>query len=1794
MRTCHNCHVELEPAALAAGTCPHCGAIVHKVARRTIEGKGLLADDPSTTLDAPSGETFVFDLDSVHPDVSETDKGGPTLVDSPRADSAGDDDKDPSRDTNVPVQPIDFSELEKQLPTVPDRPDMTMDLGWMLSQGASQDPSKTSDDPSKTSDQFNAPDELPPKMKNRRSTHTLESDATVDLSMATSDEAKLDSQWRGTFDHGTKQSHTIRQKETVTGFRSSLPVKSRYIREKRKSPSAPPSSLAEVPDYELLDIIGEGGMGVVYAAHQSSIARTVAVKMLKPSAKVREDQRDKFISEAVVTGELDHPNIVPIYDLGSNEQGALFYSMKRVRGTPWDKVIDHKQLDENLSILLRVADAVAFAHAGGVIHRDLKPENVMLGDYGEVLVMDWGLARITPEFAHKDTVYQADSLGGTPAYMAPEMARGPVDKINKTADVYLLGAILYEIIGGQPPHSGRDVMQCLMAASQNKIDPIRYEGELKAIALKAMATRQEDRYQTVKEFQEAVRVYQSHSESLVLTAHANQNLQKARAASDYALYARALYGCQESLTLWDGNHRARTLLKETQFDYASCALNNGDLDLAGTLLDTSHDDHQALMTKIEAARQERDARQRRLKMAKFAVAALVAGIILTTTIGLFFVNLQRNRAIAAQKEEERQKTLAVEAERKAVAAKEEAVESEKKAVASEKVAVAAKDEEEKQKQAAIAAQRAAEAAQKKEEQARIAEEVQRKEAERAKEAEEYESYIAQIGLASAKIDENAFDFALQLLEDTQPARRNWEWGRLYHLCKLNTGAFDTGTVDAVAYAPDGKSFAMGDRGGKVTVIDLQTGKKRVEVPHGGLVLSVAYSPDGRHIASGSTNDSIKIIDAASGRELKTLIGQKVQANQKPNPSLGHSNDVLSVRFSPDGKQLLSGSLDETARLWDLATGQVLQTLQGHSWWVWAAEFSPDGNRIVTAGQDGKAVVWQKAAVPKPQGLYTHFTEFTGHNGAIYTARFSPKGDRVATGGYDKLVMVWNPDEVRPIDIKAQLDNNPQPPPKALRFAGHDGPVRCVAFSPNGQLVLSGSEDNSLRVWDMTGGKDVKTLRTGEFVDDQTRAPQLTEDDAVKTLRGHGYAVRSCAFSPDGRFILASDDKRVCLWDVAGYEESRVLHSTVFVGHDDAVLSARYSPDGQRVILASRDRTATLWDTATGKGVRRFHEGHEFLVSSAQYFPNGKYIATGAGDNTVRVWNATAGTELASYAPTGRVGTLAVSPDNRWIATGSVPQRRTGNATRNEVQIWAAPTEQDQGRPEPAGLDAVEKVPVAKLAGHEAVVSALAFSPNGELLASGDDDGRVRLWKRGNNAWSFDRELRGHNESVTAISFTPDGRRLITASGDKTCAQWDLATGNELDQLRLKHDKWVSSLDLSANGQLALTTCDDRKARLWRLAGATVLAQVESRVAGKKEEDQHPFNFVAFSPDDSRAVLTSYANKLVSLWDLSTAAAGANQQTMVEPALDFNKEGSEVWAATFSPDGRHVLTIGGNDAQLWAIDPPKLAVMFSPHGAVASAAVSPDGKHVATGSWDRSAKIWDIDTGKSVQKLNRVHGAYINSVEFSPDGRELLTASDDRTARLWDLATGKPIGAPFQGHTDRLLGATFSPDATRILTVSGDKTARIWDRAGGKPPLELKGHALAVMCGRFSPNGDFVITGSQDKSAVIWNALTAEQVLTLTGHTAAVTSVAISPDGTRAVTGSQDNTVKLWDATPGQADRVAKEILTLPGHTEEVTSVSFSPNGRDVLTSSRDGTAIIWLASDWHDQQAKPAVAVQRP
>ena len=249
-------------------------------------------------------------------------------------------------------------------------------------------------------------------------------------------------------------------------------------------------------DYQVRNKLGEGGMGIVFSAVQTAVNRTVALKTLRKVeeatlAKQRNPQayedsrRKQFFYEAEITAELDHPNIPPIYELGVADDEVLFFTMKLIQGTEWEEVIGKKSREENLEILEKMMDAVAFAHSKNIVNRDLKPGNVMLGQYGEAYVTDWGLAVNLNEG-------KQPGFGGTPDYMAPEMAMFPEMaaergvKVDKASDIYLLGAILFQILHGTPPHIGKDPRARLKAAIDNSIVETTSEEPFMAIAVRSM------------------------------------------------------------------------------------------------------------------------------------------------------------------------------------------------------------------------------------------------------------------------------------------------------------------------------------------------------------------------------------------------------------------------------------------------------------------------------------------------------------------------------------------------------------------------------------------------------------------------------------------------------------------------------------------------------------------------------------------------------------------------------------------------------------------------------------------------------------------------------------------------------------------------------------------------------------------------------------------------------------------------------------------------------------------------------------------------------------------------------------------------------------------------------------------------------------------------------------------------------------------------------------------------------------------------------------------------------------
>ena len=731
----------------------------------------------------------------------------------------------------------------------------------------------------------------------------------------------------------------------------------------RQRDLAPPTRDPELPsDYRLVRLLGRGGMGNVYIAKQASLDRVIAVKVIKPLPKekrqqlaesgrlekVQTDRRQQFLSEAVVTGDLDHPNIVPIHDVAVASDNTLFYAMKRVVGRPWSEEIEDKSRDENLEILLKVGDAIAFAHTRGVVHRDIKPENIMLGDFGEVLVMDWGLALAQPEFEKRDSIAHTAGLGGTPAFMAPEMARGPLSAIGPASDIYLLGATLFFIITGKAPHYGQNVSQCIKAVTGNEIreTPPECQGELLNIALKAMATEPSDRYGTVVDFQNAIREYRSHAESISLAAIATDHLQSADQQRGYDGYSRATFGFEQALGLWEGNQRAAEGLAASRLAHAKAAYAGGDFELGLSVLDEENLEHQPLIRQLRAGMAHRESRQSRLTLFKRLAVASLGIILIGGAAALYLINDQKQKAVVARGEAETNRKRAVgllditkkslaqtkvaeqqatEAKNEAVIARDLAEEREKEAVKLKNEAVVLKERADTEANRARVAKKLAEDERAEaERQTMLAEENARK-AREAKDKTEYEVYLSQIGLAKARIERNEFDDARRILNvlrrDHTERSQAWEWRWLSAQANQSESekSLPAAVIDALATDRGDSMFAI-DSDGKLHQVGLtesghldSTRSRFVTLPS--LGTSISISRDGASVAVGLSRGDIAIFRTGDLTQIQTISG--------------HSSSVTDVAFADD-RTLLSSSKDRTVAIWDVRNGRRLQ----QCWHIW--------------------------------------------------------------------------------------------------------------------------------------------------------------------------------------------------------------------------------------------------------------------------------------------------------------------------------------------------------------------------------------------------------------------------------------------------------------------------------------------------------------------------------------------------------------------------------------------------------------------------------------------------------------------------------------------------------------------------------------------------------------------------------------------------------------------------------------------------------------------------------------------
>lgn len=1628
-----------------------------------------------------------------------------------------------------------------------------------------------------------------------------------------------------------------------------LIIKNRVLRKKSDQ------TAGEV-DYELEKVLGEGGMGTVWQARQTSINRHVALKMLKGEAKDEEKQRLKFLAEAVVTGDLDHPNIVPIYDVGRDEHGALFYSMKKVEGTPWNKAIGKKSLSENIDILLKVSDAVAFAHDRGVIHRDLKPENVMIGSFGEVLVMDWGLAHPEKKFRKSSSISRTQAMGGTPAYMAPEMATGPMEKIGEAADVYLLGAILYEIVTGRPPHGGNTAMKCLMSAARNEILPTEKTGELMDIAYKCMATSPSKRYAKVGHFQQDVKVYLSHTESIGLAVRAEDDLNEASVSDNHEKFQRAIYGFEAAIEEWGENDRAKAGLSKAKLAFAKRALRRGDYDAGIEALNENEPAHRDILKQLKDAVEMRNIRQRRLKQFQRLVVGLAATILVGVSISAFGFYLQNQKVVKARDEALTQKGIAEDKEKEAKEQRlvaenkrkeaEAATAAEKiateKAVNATKAAVVARDEA---KASAIAAQKSAE----KERLAAASEK-------EAKKREQYEAYVARIGLAAEKIKENAFDSARELLDQCKPKKdeedlRNWEWGRLMHLCSLNEKSFAFPVrVGAVRVNPANRTqFLVGTWGGVAQIFNLD-GKdgqvpeaaKPIQVfEHGAngaqYVNAVAWSPTGEQVVTagsggrGESKQYVQLWDVKSG-SLKYVFK-------------GHTDDVTSVVFSKNGDKLLTASYDNTARLWDVATAKELSVFgQLHRNTVWSADFDPTNeNRIVTASEDETVRLWSYDDKGTAQELTP---PFMGHSGPVYSAVFTKDGSKVVSGGYDQRILVWDPAGIEEADFAA-IANGETPETNRRTLAqyqelrGHRGAVRSVSFDKNYSKLLSCSEDNTVRVWNVPQLRELNSVRDFDpaLKSDISADAGLSGGDS-RVIRGHDTQVRSCCFVDEqGEQILsASFDQKVNLW--------KNREATLLRAHKDEVLAASFNPrKANEIVTASRDRTARIWNTADDDHAPlSLDEGHAFLASRVVALPELGRLLTSAGDGTVRLWNSASGAEVGVLRGTGANAALAVHPQRKLIATGGPagPKSEVLERSTYLVQLWDLETLMNSAKSD----ELIE--PLYSKAVHDSEVSALEFSPDGSQLMSGDGGGAVVFWNVAEDGKSL-KQLSSevvHIDRVSALAYLPNPTggpvmQAASASNDGSVARWDTKTGKEIKGLNLSLKSegrpQVLSMAVTPDGRTIITGSADGYVRLWDANKTETYASRLSIRASQKSADESDttnsaskddsatfrIDSVAVSADGSRLLAVDSGNNTVHLWDVKTgtpipAPAGTLPYLLQGQANErFAAAAFATREAMPSNDSPYIVTVGGTAAQLWTAAGKRMLTNFKPHLTVAAANFSPDGSLVVTAGWDQSARLWDVRTGKDVCKLShesddpkkpvRVNWAtFAPSSEQAPTAWRVLTACDDNSVRVWEIKKADAGHQPTELwrktlHAASVQQAVYSADGKWILTASRDKTSRILLADSGAELCVLNAvradntrpaHNQGILSAAFSADGRRVVTGGDDNFAFVWSIdvdpqqkLTAKVTHQLLGHTAAVNSVALAAG--RILTGSADGSAKLWDVrseTPAANGEQPAKAGVAPEETiaqgKEIMTLQGHDEGvTSVQFSSPDGREILTGSRD---------------
>jgi len=642
-------------------------------------------------------------------------------------------------------------------------------------------------------------------------------------------------------------------------------------------------------------------------------------------------------------------------------------------------------------------------------------------------------------------------------------------------------------------------------------------------------------------------------------------------------------------------------------------------------------------------------------------------------------------------------------------------------------------------------------------------------------------------------------------------------------------------VASAEFSHDGKFIVTRTIDNKVRLWDVATKNVVKELSENAASNSATFSPNGQLIATAAVDGVVRLWDGTKGTLVRELDG--------------HTAPVHRAMFSPSGDYLVSVSDDSTVRVWKVATGEMLKTLRGHTAPVSEVTFSPDGIHFATEAADEKAIIWN---LDSDKDVELH-----GLTGSKAALAFSPDGKLLATEGGPGTELGALPEGDFPATVWEVTTGKMK-----FMLRGHKDYIAGVAFSPDGNAIVTSSGDNTARLWTADG--------------------QL-----VKELRGHTRQLARALFSPDARFVVtASADNTVRVWDSL---DGKLV--TEIRGHSQGVNDVAFSSDGQFIVTASDDQTSRLWPFHPEKGATSStieSWDHSAAVTSIANSPNGSEVAATTRDG--KLWLEGVGMQRTvplTYLVdrSAKVANVRFSPDRQSIATtrGAVglvynidSLRAFVDSTRSEfIYQKGAPA----NKPEIYGPEEV------RLDGHTADINSIAFSPNGNLVVTASADGTARVWDPKTGATVG--YLRGHSKSVNTATFSPDGKFIVTASDDATVRLWDAATFAFVKMIGGTYPQGVVSAEYSPDGRFIVAASGE---------AAWVCDAVKGELIRKLEGHTGRVNSASYSPD-SRLIVTASADNTARVWNAQTGERLATLSDQKGPVLD----------ALFSVDGQSVLT-----------------------------------------------------------------------------------------------------------------------------------------------------------------------------------------------------------------------------------------------------------------------------------------------